>query len=269
MGKLVIAITILLALSGCVSQPDTQAKAKTASFSATEHMLLQTSNHAKLIKLYKDELAKGESPELRVKLIEQYILSDDIESASFQLQSLDRRYLEGAHGQFLSAQVSYRKALYQEALEHGKQSLALNQNQPETHNLMGLTYAELKQFHQARYHFYQARRYYYDDIIVKNNLAVIDLILGDYQAAVSRLRPIYINGQADEKVMVNLAMAHANLGQFDQVKQLLEGQYSHEQIELIYHGLRTVSATKVQLSDLSISESEVRNAAVAQLGGAL
>ncbi|SON49506.1 tetratricopeptide repeat protein [Vibrio tapetis] len=241
MDRLTRIGVIILLLAGCTSEPANQSAVQEANFSSTEHMLLQTDNHSKLIALYKEELAKSGRTEIRMKLINQYLLAMDYESASFQLANLSEYEAKNHEALFYKAKVDFYEGKYSLAENNCLASLIAKPEQPHVHNLLGLVYAQSSNTTDARKQFNLARLYYHDDIIVKNNLAMIDIIEGDYKTAVERLTPLYVSEQADQQVIANLAMAHANLGQFEHVKILLEDNYSIEQISLIYHGLRTMT----------------------------
>ncbi len=250
MDKLFRAMSIILLLVGCTSEPSNQSALEEANFSSTEHMLLQTDNHSKLIALYKEELAKSGETAIRMKLINQYLLAMDYESASFQLSNLSEYESKNHAALFYKAKVDFYEGKYHLAKNNCLASLIAKPEQSDVHNLLGLVYAQTNNTIEARKQFNLARLYYHDDIITKNNLAMIDMIEGDYESAVERLMPLYANEQADKQVVANLAMAHANLGQFEYVKMLLEDDYNPEQISMIYHGLRTMTpvASTAQLS---------------------
>ncbi|USD64734.1 hypothetical protein [Vibrio sp. SCSIO 43136] len=237
----VITIVVILLLAGCAAtskDSGIEEQALKADFESKEQMFKQTSNHGELIRLYKSELLKNETPELRAKLVEQYIHAKDFESADFQLSTMDSEFLGSAKGLLLRAQVDYYQKKYETAREAVAKAIVLEPKNSSAHNLLGLVLSQQDEFHQARYHFYQARRHYHDDIVIKNNLAVIDLILGDYQGAVSKLESLYANETADEQVKANLAMAYAKLGNYPKVEQMLGNTYSDEQLEMIFVGLR-------------------------------
>lgn len=241
MDRLIRTCAIILLLAGCTSEPASHSTVQEANFSSTEHMLLQTDNHSKLIALYKEELAKSGKTEIRMKLINQYLLAMDYESASFQLANLSEYESTNYEALFYKAKVDFYEQKYYSAEKHCLASLIGKPEQASVHNLLGLIYAQTNNTTEARKQFTLARLYYHDDIVIKNNLAMVDIIEGDYKTAVERLTPLYVNDQADQQVIANLAMAHANLGQFEYVKMLLEDSYSIEQISMIYHGLRTMT----------------------------
>lgn len=239
--KLVVILLFPLVINGCASgRSSLQEEARTTS---KETLLLKTADSEKLIAFYKAQLKEKESAELRMKLIEAYLQSGDVESAAFHIAEIDFDEKNAANVVFLKARVAYLTGEYIQAYQYAQTALSLSTAYPEAENLMGLIQAERGELVSAREHFLMARRHYYDDAVVKNNLAVIDLIEEDYQSAVDKLQPLYLKGEADRKIISNLAIAYAKLGEYKAVKRVLEEQnYSEEQIQRIFLALRKATS---------------------------
>jgi tight adherence protein D len=140
---------------------------------------------------------------------------------------------------FLKARVAYLNNKLVLAHQYAQTALSLSSSYPEAENLMGLIQAERGELSSAREHFISARRHYYDDAIIKNNLAVIDLIEEDYQSAVQRLQPLYLKAGGDKQITSNLLIAYAKLGEYQAVREILKEQdYKEEQIRRIFLVLR-------------------------------
>ncbi len=236
-GFLLLAV---LCLSGCASGPSNkQAEAEQVSAESKETVLRSTGNREQLITFYKQQLQKESSTAMRIKLILIYLEAGDMESAEFHLKEVDSDEQYASEIVFLRARVAYLSGDYKQAYQYAQTALSLSSSYPEAENLMGLIQAERGKLQSAREHFLNARRHYYDDTIIKNNLAVIDLIEENYQSVISRLQPLYLRDEADEKVMANLVIAYARLGQYQAVKQILKKQsYNDEQIQSIYLTLK-------------------------------
>lgn len=232
-----------LCLAGCAASPsDLTKEADQVSVESKEQLLRSTGNRDQLITFYKQQLKTSESTEMRIKLIEAYLESGDIESANFHLGEVESDEKHTAKIVFLRARVAYLSGEYKPAYQYAQTALSLSTSYPEAENLMGLIQAERGELGSAREHFLNARRHYYDDTVIKNNLAVIDLIEEDYQSAVSRLQPLYLKEEADERVVANLVIAYAKLGNYNAVKQMLKKlNYKDEQIQHAFLSLRTMS----------------------------
>ncbi len=257
MQKTVSIFLILLALTGCATTTSSSQKerAEKSSFESKETLLIQAKNREQLIQLYKNRLKEKDDQDVRVSLIEAYLAQKDYDSADFHLSQFPPADQQTDHTQkpesiksavdmqakihFLRAKVLLAQGKLSEAAEQANQALVTKSNYPEAENLMGLIQAEGGHFVEARAFFNQARSHYYDDVIVKNNLAVLDLIEGDYQAVVEKLQPLYMKGQADEKVASNLVVAYTKLGNYQAVEDILKKQdYTAGDIQRVFIGLK-------------------------------
>ncbi|PWI35218.1 hypothetical protein DI392_02835 [Vibrio albus] len=246
MRKMVLLSLALL--TGCATTSSSQKEQVSQSaFESKEEMLLKTGSSTQLIQLYKNKLKEGDSQEIRLKLIEAYLADKDYESAGFHLDLLQKQQPDPdkpddtlqAKVSFLQAKVLLEQGRPANAADLVKQAMAREQVYPEAENLMGLIQAELGDFARAREYFNRARQHYYDDVIVKNNLAVLDLIEENYQAAVEKLQPLYQKGLADNKITANLVLAYAKLGNYSAVEDILKKQdYTSDEIRSVFIGLK-------------------------------
>ena len=248
MIKTVVFLSVLI-LTACSSQ-STSIVQSDQEFKSKEALLENTNDNNKLIALYKKELLVNDSYELRLKLVNTYLEVGDIDSADFHLERMSAPGDQSAELDYLKARVKFEQDDPQQALIYGKRSLEKRNEFAEVENLLGLVYVRLGKFENAREHFLKARELLYEDVVISNNLAVMDILESDYQRAITRLEPVYKNGQADKQVVSNLVLAYAKVGDFVQVKSLLGGMYSAEEVHQIYTGLKHVSlndSVKTQL----------------------
>ena len=238
---ILLSLIILAGLTGCATTSSSQKEQVSQStFESKEEMLSQTGNLAQLVQLYKNRLQESDSQEIRIKLIEAYLAEKDYESAAFYLDRLrEKQQASDQPGQpddtlqakidLLQARVLLEQSKPEKASELVLRAIEKKGNYPEAENLMGLIQADLGDLVKAREYFNLARQHYYDDAVVKNNLAVLDLIEEEYQAAADKLQPLYQKGLADEKITANLVFAYAKLGNYPAVEAILKKQdYSEE-----------------------------------------
>ena len=243
MGKLLL-FSLIVMLAGCSTVSDqpqmpTAAGAKRAL--ADENFLINSGNYPKLIALYKDKLKQADSTETRMKLAKAYLDTGDNESALFTIApvitqpnaSAESFYLQGL-AQFKMGQASQSQRSLDVATHKAP-------NNAKYVNLLGAVQAELGQLEQARASFNRARSLLYDDIVIKNNLALVDIMEGKFQAAAARLMPVYRANPkgADEQLKANLAIIAAKLGSFETLKALYGDQYTDKELFGIFHGLRS------------------------------
>ncbi|GAK83913.1 Flp pilus assembly protein TadD [Vibrio ponticus] len=161
---------------------------------------------------------------------------------------------------YLKARIEFAKGNADQAISAGLEALEARSPYPEVENLLGMAYASKHDINNAWRYFYLARKHFFDDVTIKNNLAVIDLMLQDYQLAISRLEPIYLSGNHDATIVANLALAYAKTEQFDAFKGLYRTRYSPREIEDLYIGLRLVSVAKPDALLASNRENELNKA---------
>ncbi len=268
MGRIFVVLLVLLWLSGCASDGSSvQTQAEQMSAESREQVLRSTDSREQLITFYKQQLKERPSTQLRIKLIKAYLESGDTESAAFHLAEVDMDEQYAAEIVFLKAQVAYLSADYTLAYQYAQTALSLSSSYPEAENLMGLIQAERGKLSSARAHFLAARRDYYDDAIIKNNLAVLDLIEENYAAAVQKLQPLYVKSEGDRQVTSNLLIAYSKLGKYQAVREILKEQhYPEEQIQSIFLKLRGMSSTGSHGASEEISvDSEETSAALLQV----
>lgn len=243
MGKLLL-LSLIVMLAGCSTvseQPQMPTAAGAKRALADENFLINSGNYPKLIALYKDKLKQAESTETRVKLAKAYLDTGDNESALFTIApvitqpnaSAESFYLQGL-AQFNLGQASQSQRSLDVATHKAP-------NNAKYVNLLGAVQAELGQLEQARASFNRARSLLYDDIVIKNNLALVDIMEGNFQAAAARLMPVYRANPkgADEQLKANLAIIAAKLGSFETLKALYGDQYTDKELFGIFHGLRS------------------------------
>lgn len=267
MSKFFLSLIILLLLAGCVDSSTKSNSAFQGDRDSTESLLLKTKNYPRLIEMYKEDLKEKDTKEIRVKLAKTYLAMEDAESALFYLSTilLDRE--RDAEIFYLQAQIQYDFQQYEKAMKSVQTALSIDSDYPDAHNLMGILYADSDKFELARISFNQARLGLADDVKVKNNIAVLDIIEKDYRAAISRLLPLYLNGQADDQVKANLLIAMSKMGNYDYVKSMLSKDYEDEEIIQLFHSLNTLGnpadfalpSKKVAASD-TIGEEQVQSA---------
>ncbi|MCG3729732.1 tetratricopeptide repeat protein [Vibrio cincinnatiensis] len=253
MHKIILLFLFVITVSGCVSTSGNQTKSASRDIELSpvdqEQVYKKTSNYPALIDFYKSQLQKREESETRLKLTEAYLNYQDAESALFTLTPLMNRDQTTDQAFYLQGVALFRLGKI-EAAEH---SLAMarekNPTDAKVINLLGIIRAQQGDFIQSRDLFTQARVLMFDDMTIKNNLALIDMLEENYTSAAARLLPIYLNGEADEQVKANLAIIMAKMGSLNHLLAFYAGQYNEEDIILLYQSLRSLNlATNFQFS---------------------
>ncbi|MFT2099115.1 tetratricopeptide repeat protein [Marinomonas sp. 2405UD66-6] len=280
MSKLVALLFLILTITGCTTHysAPTVSSGKADEKVMSEKILIKSLNYARLIELYKEQLKEKENSETRLKLANVYIDSYDNESALFTLAPLINQ-------KKINPEVFYAQAVAQynmgDIVSAHDSLLIVLEREPDNAkalNMLGIIYAYQGELENARKTFNKARELMYSDATIKNNLALLDLIEGEYQSAAATLLPVYLNnrGKVDESVRANLAIIMAKLGSFDYINTLYADKYSSEELLAIYNDLKASelvvhnvaddgmqnAITKTAENSHSISEKVSRDATV-------
>ena len=239
-------IALAFVLQGCVTSG---GAVYSNNAPTSEALLIAAENHAGLIDFYREQLENTpttqESDELRLKLSETYLNMGDPDSTLFYLQPLTEAGRANAGVLLLKSRALLAMKKYESSMETAQNALAMDDGNPNIHNQLGLIYAQAGDYNRARWHFNQARVHWLDDVTVKNNLAMMDILEGKYPTAVARLMPVYLAGQADDKVIANLVVALARSGQYQEFKSVYSNARNEEEYRVVFHLIATMNPTQL------------------------
>lgn len=237
---------------------------------AQENMLIKTENHSGLIEFYKTKLKEKEDASTREKLAQAYLDYGDPDSSLFTISPLTKRVTDKeavkkransstwkglvwqswtsnkVHINWLLIQANSELGLdkREAALSSALQAFQLDKKNAEVANLIGVIYAAGGNIYEARHYFYIARENLFDDVKVKNNLALLLMLEGKYDRAVDMLLPLYTNGQADQQVESNLIIAMVKNNDLDLMRRVLKPKYSDREIAQKYQALKPVEPAR-------------------------
>ncbi|WP_084886835.1 hypothetical protein [Vibrio sp. qd031] len=241
--KLIITYALAVCSIACTSTVSTDNQISELSYDRQEEVYKNTYEYTKLVNLYKERLIENDLIDTRLKLIETYIAMNDIESAEFSLNMLGSSSNYQSQIDYLYAQVNYEKSYYGTAAIYAKSAIERRGNFEQAENLLGLIYATLGDYEQAKHYFYLARQHLADDVKIKNNLAVVDILEGNYQQAAYRLEPLIVNGIRDEQVISNLALVYAKTDNFESFTALhFDSGVSVEELQQAFYALKSVES---------------------------
>ena len=229
-GKRIGFILLTLSvLAGCQSAPSPQ-DLQLADVTSME----KVKNYDGLISYYKSQLEQGsEDPDVKEKLAWAYFYKGDIESADFYVQHLQKQGFENPNLYQLKGQVFDAKNDIESAISAYLASIDAGNRTGQIHVLLGVSYTKVGKYDEAQKELNQARLRGYDDVVVKNNIAMIQMANGEYQQAIQTLAPVLKEDPANKTVKANLAIALMKTQQIDSAKKLLKGDFSAEEIQSI------------------------------------
>lgn len=219
---------IYVCLAGCQSTPD-------SDITSLQNMQ-KLGNHQGVIKHYRQHLEMVPNDyHVMEALAHAYYQEGDIESTCFYTRYLIDHDYSNDKVAFLMGRVAADMGNDEEALSHYFDALELGNTGAQIHNLIGISYSKLEHFKKATTAFNQARLHGYDELTIKNNLAVVYLAQSDYHSVVTILAPLVDKLPENKTVHANLALALSKLGRYEDARTLLQTDYSDEDIHNILY----------------------------------
>lgn len=234
MTRWLVVLLVTVTLVGCASS------GRNTTALTEEQFLELSANNARLIELYKNRLRNEENVSTRLKLAKAYLDSNDNESTLFTISPLIKKDLGGSEAFYLQGVAQYNVGRLRQAEKSLQIAINKDDDSAKAINMLGVVYAELGNLSGARTQFNQAREMMYDDLAIKNNLALLDMLEGKYQDAAVRLMPIYLKNpkKADPQLKANLAIILSKMGSFETLRRVYGEQYSDAQLFDIFNDLK-------------------------------
>jgi len=160
-------ILFVMVLSGCATQN------QNIDIKQKETIMLSARNYQGLVDLYTDFVKKDDSVENREKLAHYYFLLEDYEASAYQLENVIKRANVKAET-FYNQSVNYYmldKIVIAETMIN--RAIEIEKNNAKFHNQRGIIFAQRLEFESATSEFLKARSLVFDDVKIKNNLALV------------------------------------------------------------------------------------------------
>ncbi|WP_404972540.1 tetratricopeptide repeat protein [Vibrio campbellii] len=226
-GKRISIVLLTLGiLAGCQSTSSQQSQAQDDVTN-----MEKVKNYDGLISHYKSMLEQGsQDPQVKEKLAWAYFHKGDIESANFYVQHLQKEGVETPSLYQLAGQVFDAKNDTTSAISAYLSSIKSGNSSGQVHVLLAVSYTKAGQYDAAYQELNNARLRGYDDVVIKNNIAMIHMANGEYEQAIAMLTPALKDNPANKVVKANLAIALIKTQQVDAARKLLKGDFSDQEI---------------------------------------
>ncbi len=217
--KKTVSVSFILALTACANLTLSKNGENLSgeiltpqSIVAKEKLYESTLNYAGLISLYRDVLKNQEDPNIRYKLANSYYQKGNSQEALFYIKPLlnDPTFMERA--MLLQVKCLVQGTQYHHAVIEADKLIAKFSRNPESYNVRGIALSQLGKFDKAEADFMKARERFLSDTTAINNLAMLNIIKGDYKNAVQLLLPQYLDGQKEWRILHNLVFALVKSG---------------------------------------------------------
>ncbi|AMO55931.1 tetratricopeptide repeat protein [Endozoicomonas montiporae] len=230
----IVVLLVPLMIQGCT----TTGQVVTDIDAPNEALLQAAGNHAGLIELYKTRLMNAgnvqEQDQCRYQLGQAYLAMSDPESTLFYIKPVTDEGRGNDQLWLLKSRAYLALDQPDKSLYCAETALAIKNNNPYVHNQLGQVYARVGDYAGSRAAFTEARVLMLDDVIVKNNLAMLDILESDYDSAVRRLMPVYNAGQADDTVKANLVLALVRSGRYDEFVSVMQSAETEEERVVLF-----------------------------------
>ncbi|KGR36792.1 TPR repeat-containing protein [Vibrio campbellii] len=226
-GKRISIVLLTLGiLAGCQSTSSQQSQAQDDVTN-----MEKVKNYDGLISHYKSMLEQGsQDPQVKEKLAWAYFHKGDIESANFYVQHLQKEGVETPSLYQLAGQVFDAKNDTTSAISAYLSSIKSGNSSGQVNVLLAVSYTKAGQYDAAYQELNNARLRGYDDVVIKNNIAMIHMANGEYEQAIAMLTPVLKDNPANKVVKANLAIALIKTQQVDAARKLLKGDFSDQEI---------------------------------------
>ncbi|MGF1726084.1 tetratricopeptide repeat protein [Photobacterium nomapromontoriensis] len=188
-----------------------------------------------MIAYYKSELqTDSDNPSLYQKIAQLYYSNHDLESAEFYANHSQKIAEPDQHLFLLMGKIYDDSGKYTDALEAFDQSELQGNSSAELYISRGIVLSKLGQYLQAEEQFNTARLNGYNDIAVKNNLAVLYLLQRRYAEAADILLPLLPYAKDNQRLKVNLSIALIKVGDKERAYHTLKDLYNDEQLRVLF-----------------------------------
>lgn len=226
-GKRISIVLLTLGiLAGCQSTSSQQSQVQDDVIN-----MEKVKNYDGLISHYKSMLEQGsQDPQVKEKLAWAYFHKGDIESANFYVQHLQKEGVETPSLYQLAGQVFDAKNDTTSAISAYLSSIKSGNSSGQVHVFLAVSYTKAGQYDAAYQELNNARLRGYDDVVIKNNIAMIHMANGEYEQAIAMLTPVLKDNPANKVVKANLAIALIKTQQVNAARKLLKGDFSDQEI---------------------------------------
>ena len=226
-GKRICIVLLTLGiLAGCQSTSSQQSQTQDDVTN-----MEKVKNYDGLISHYKSMLKQGsQDTKIKEKLAWAYFHKGDIESTNFYVQHLQKEGVETSSLYQLAGQVFDAKGDTTSAISAYLSSIKSGNSSGQVHVLLAVSYTKAGQYDAAYQELNNARLRGYDDVVIKNNIAMIHMANGEYEQAIAMLTPVLKDNPANKVIKANLAIALIKTQQVEAARKLLKGDFSDQEI---------------------------------------
>ncbi|UAX43002.1 tetratricopeptide repeat protein [Pasteurella canis] len=206
--KNILCFSLVFSVVACSSISKNGTTRTAETIASKENLYINTQNYESLISLYRDVLREKEDDLIRYKLASVYYDKGDSRSSLLYLTPLLKQNTSVIkEAKELQVKNLIQLKQYSDAISVANDLLSMMPSNGAVYNLRGIAFAQLGKLNNARDDINKAREFFINDVVAVNNLAMLSIINGDYNNAVTLLMPQYLNGIREKRLIHNLVFA--------------------------------------------------------------
>lgn len=188
-----------------------------------ERIYTAMKNYSDLIKINKENLQKEDTPHNRLKLAQSYYDIQDFDSTLYYIAPLLEKGKD-SKAFLLQAKVLESQNSFDLALQAVHKAIALDAQNAEAYNLIGIIKTREKKFKEAEENFKKAKALFLPDHIINNNLGMLYILTHRFNEAINYLLPLYHRNFKDPKLTNNLVLALIKAGRKKEALEIINKQ---------------------------------------------
>jgi Flp pilus assembly protein TadD len=254
MVKKIIPILVLAVLTGCSGE-----LSHSSDDDQKEYILTQLNDYQGLIEIYRKKLSVKDNADERYYLSELYNKIGDYSSSNIYLQPLlnkstEQRYL------VLHVKNLLELGREKECEEIINNLLVKNNSSGELWNLQGVLFAQQSQYDKAIKSFTKARGLFYNEEVVINNLAMMEILQQNYPKARDYLLELYSRKKYQRQTVYNLVYTLAKTNDDESARKIIfdEKLTTSDPYKLIYSLKRLSPKEQLNIAS-SDDDTKVQN----------
>lgn len=204
-------------------------------------LLKSSRNYSALIDIYRKRLEEKDNADDRYSLALYYYRSDDCESAIQYISPVATADIKNRL-LFVRSLIDCEK--YVDAVAQTNNGLQQYPGNYDLLNLRGVAESLSGKTTSGRQSIQSARDLFINDRVAINNLAMVDIIDGNYKAAIRLLLPLYQNGCKELPVLHNLVYALIRSGNLSYARQIIEKENLSSNADVLIESLKFVGGNK-------------------------
>lgn len=218
MVKNLLLVLMLAVLSGCSG-----GLSNASEDDQKEYILTQLNDYQGLIEIYRKKLSLKDNAEDRYHLSLLYNKIGDYNSSNIYLKPLTEGKGESKYS-LLEVKNLIELGYENDARAILDQLISRDEANGELWNLSGILLAQQGRYTDALHSFEKARGLFYNEEIVINNIAMMEILQQDYVKARDHLLSLYVRKKYRSQTVYNLVYSLVKIGDYNSARKIIASE---------------------------------------------